>query len=513
MANKKEIAGVDQIEELGRGTDTVMGHLSLGEVIIPRAFLDDPQVMQFLKDIYKAAGTDIAEFTVGDKANKINPETGHPEFFGFKGLKKIFKFAAPIALSVAAPGLGTALGTALGAGATFAPIVGGAALGAGVGGGTSALLGGKPFKDALYGGITGAASSALNSALSGGLDNTSLGRAIDSAYQGSALKDIYTGASGALDKIGAGVSELYKGSDLQSAFKSGGDALKSVGIDFGPTTDTSPVAVGGGASSYGQQDYPSLSTDKFASGGAGLDSLTQSLPTPGVETVANKSNNLAPILSAALGYNSNQNAAGALLKQQRANQELISGANRTALDVLLKQQQDNAALLDPYSGGFSFSPGDLTQDPGYQFNLEQGNQAADRANLARGNYFSGEALKEAQKFGQGLADNTYNTAFNRALQSRNAGLQGVLARTGINTDYGRSVANQAANNAALGIGVNTDIGNINANRIVNNGNLASGALATLLGGPSFTNTGALQDGFDIQEFLRRNGLGESLYAS
>jgi hypothetical protein len=38
--------------------------------------------------------------------------------------------------------------------------------------------------------------------------------------------------------------------------------------------------------------------------------------------------------------------------------------------------------------GGTFNPTDLTQDPGYQFNLQQGQQALDRAQGAKGNYFS-----------------------------------------------------------------------------------------------------------------------------
>jgi len=129
-------------EDAGRGTDTVMAHLSLGEVVIPRAFLDDPQVMQVLQQIFQAAGMDMAEFTVGDPANKINPETGYPEFFSFK---KIFRALAPLALSYFAPGLGTALGSSLGVGSTL-----GSAL---VGGGVSALTGGNPLIGAITGGI------------------------------------------------------------------------------------------------------------------------------------------------------------------------------------------------------------------------------------------------------------------------------------------------------------------------------------------------------------------------
>ena len=222
---------------------------------------------------------------------------------------------------------------------------------------------------------------------------------------------------------------------------------------------------------------------------------------------------LAPALSAALGYNSNQEAADALLEQQRANRALVGESNKAVSDALLKQYEANTALLQPYAGGFEFTPGDLTADPGYQFQLTEGNRAADRANLASGNFFSGQALKEAQTFGQGLADTTYNTAFNRALQARGAGMEGALANAGINTDFGRNTSDQAIRNAALGMGINTNIGNIRANQTVSTNNLISGALGSLLGGTTYTNTGALQGGIDLQELLRRNRLGSSSYAS
>lgn len=76
-------------------------------------------------------------------------------------------------------------------------------------------------------------------------------------------------------------------------------------------------------------------------------------------------------------------------------------------------------LLSGALGG-SFQPGDLTQDPGYQFRLSEGEKALDRKALAPGGtgFFSGAALKDAQRFGQGLADQTYNDAYNRWLQSQ-----------------------------------------------------------------------------------------------
>lgn len=85
--------------------------------------------------------------------------------------------------------------------------------------------------------------------------------------------------------------------------------------------------------------------------------------------------------------------------------------------------QANTALQNDLSNGSlggTFSPGDLTKEPGYNFALTQGQQALDRraAGPGGGGYFSGQALKEAQTFGQGLADQTYNDAYNRWLQQQ-----------------------------------------------------------------------------------------------
>jgi hypothetical protein len=168
-------------EEAGRGTDTVMGHLSLGEVVIPRALLDDPEVMQAVQSIFEAYGVNMAEFTVGDPANKINPETGYPEFFFkklFKAAKKVLKspigrILAPAALSIFAPGIGTALGAGLGAGATAAPIVGNALVGAGLG----AVTGGG-VKGALFGGLSGGLGGAASSGALGSLGNNAVTRSL-----------------------------------------------------------------------------------------------------------------------------------------------------------------------------------------------------------------------------------------------------------------------------------------------------------------------------------------------
>lgn len=81
---------LEEIEDAGRLTDTVVGHLTIGEIVIPINLVEIPEVKAALKEIFKAAGANLDEFTVGNKANKINPKTGYPEFGWFKSVNKAF---------------------------------------------------------------------------------------------------------------------------------------------------------------------------------------------------------------------------------------------------------------------------------------------------------------------------------------------------------------------------------------------------------------------------------------
>ena len=120
------------------------------------------------------------------------------------------------------------------------------------------------------------------------------------------------------------------------------------------------------------------------------------------------------LLSTGLDLFSNYNQAKSaddLEEIYRRNLSPYSGLGQQAA----QQYQD--ALNSGQIGG-TFSPSDLTQDPGYKFNLDQGQQALDRAQAARGGFYSGAALKEGQAFSQGLANQTYNSAYNRFLQDQ-----------------------------------------------------------------------------------------------
>jgi hypothetical protein len=97
----------------GRKGDTMLAHVTRGEMVIPVKLLDadDGYLREMLSDVMKEVGMNPAQFTVGDKANKINPETGYPEFGWFssivksvkKAVKKVVNTAKKVVKAVAKP--------------------------------------------------------------------------------------------------------------------------------------------------------------------------------------------------------------------------------------------------------------------------------------------------------------------------------------------------------------------------------------------------------------------------
>jgi len=165
----------------------------------------------------------------------INPQTGMPEFFFkklFKSIGKVLKIAAPIILSVVAPGLGTAIGTAIGFGGTAAAIAGGAILG----GATSALTGGNALKGALMGGLGGGLGG-----VAGGAANKALGLGLGQAGQSILGGALIGGAAGAATgqgvlrgagqgALGGAIGNLAGGVNAPNAFQQG---VQSAGRTFG----------------------------------------------------------------------------------------------------------------------------------------------------------------------------------------------------------------------------------------------------------------------------------------
>lgn len=146
---------------------------------------------------------------------------------------------------------------------------------------------------------------------------------------------------------------------------------------------------------------------------------------------------------------------------------------------------DNKSAQGFGSLGGRINPGDITQEAGYKFGLDQGLKAQSNMLGARGMRNSGAALKAAARYGTDYASTKYDSAFNREVANRSAQLNPLqslagLAQTGASTvaNAGQNYATNVGNNAtnlgnALGAGAMAQ-GNIWGNTVNQLGSLAKG---------------------------------------
>lgn len=92
-------------------------------------------------------------------------------------------------------------------------------------------------------------------------------------------------------------------------------------------------------------------------------------------------------------------------------------------------------------------------DPGYQFGMDQGQQAINRQTSAAGGRISGAALKAAAQYGTDYATSGYSAAYNRANQARSERLNRLAALAQIGQTSTQNVsalgAQTTASNNAL----------------------------------------------------------------
>ena len=125
-----------------------------------------------------------------------------------------------------------------------------------------------------------------------------------------------------------------------------------------------------------------------------------------------------------------------------------------------------------------YTPADFAQgiDPGYQFRLQQGQEATNRMANMGGGMISGNALRGVQDYTQGLASQEYGNAFNRFQTNRTniyntlAGIAG-LGQNAYNTSA--QTGAQAANTVGNTI---QNIGQAQAAGTVGSANALSGGL-------------------------------------
>ena len=100
----------------GRYGDNTIGHLTPGEMVLPRPLADDPVLKRQLFDAFERHELNPYQYQVGHFETSINPLTGAPEFGWFKKLGKSIKKKATVIGQVVGFAVGGPAGAAIGGG-------------------------------------------------------------------------------------------------------------------------------------------------------------------------------------------------------------------------------------------------------------------------------------------------------------------------------------------------------------------------------------------------------------
>ena len=161
---------------------------------------------------------------------------------------------------------------------------------------------------------------------------------------------------------------------------------------------------------------------------------------------------------------------GARRQAQATEQAAQTGAeaSRYAADVQRQMFERQAELQEPWRqagiGALNqliplsqqyqpFGMQQFQQDPGYGFRLAEGMKALERSAAARGGLLSGAQMKGVQRFGQDLASQEYQNAFNRYQREREARLNPLQSLANVSQTSAQSLSSQAGQ-------LGTNLGNI-----------------------------------------------------
>lgn len=259
------------LADQGRGTDSMIAHVTPGETLIPPEVLDRfPELEAAIAAAFQNMGGDHREFRVGSDQQKINPLTGQPEFFGlgkiFKGIKKIVKkvMSNPI----------TAAAATVASGGALAPIVGSTALGAGIASAGLSLASGNSIGTSLLSGATAGigsgAASTIGSKIAGGALGTTAGN-LSTNTIGSILNNSGFGGAVSSALMGEGVGSKLVSGLLDTSV---GDYIGAIATGLGSggagnvPKATAPSGGGGSATTLpaAASSLPSAKSTKDATG-------------------------------------------------------------------------------------------------------------------------------------------------------------------------------------------------------------------------------------------------------
>jgi hypothetical protein len=116
------------------------------------------------------------------------------------------------------------------------------------------------------------------------------------------------------------------------------------------------------------------------------------------------------------------------------------------------------------------------QDPGYAFRMKEGLKAVDAQAAARGGLISGAALKASQRFGQDMASQEYQNAFNRYQTTRQNTLAPYERLQGVGMNAAQGLVGAYGGYGAAAGGAQSAYGNNTSNIQSGRGSMINSAL-------------------------------------
>lgn len=190
----------------------------------------------------------------------------------------------------------------------------------------------------------------------------------------------------------------------------------------------------------------------LGAGTAGLDKLSYLLGLPGSEPGGR-------VINGATYQNIDQ--VRDIFRQDYINKlggrgEVDEAALNAAVDKVWRGATPaNQTPTDPAFGSLlkPFGLEDFQASPAYQFNLEEGRKALDKAAASRGRYYAPATLQDIAKFSQGLASNEFQNAFSNYntsmgnIYSRLSNVAGAGQNAAVQQGgFGANYANNAGQN-------------------------------------------------------------------
>ena len=211
----------------------------------------------------------------------------------------------------------------------------------------------------------------------------------------------------------------------------------------------------------------------------------------GAGATASKAGNLASYLGAG------SNVLGGFMQANAINR--ASSAQQAAADraVALQEAMYNQQRADiapwrtagemglaQYAAGIApggelarpFTMKDYQADPGYGFRLSEGIKALERSAAAKGGLLSGSQMKGVQRFGQDLASQEYQNAYNRYVQNQQTQRNALANLAGIGQTASTQLQRAGEQYAAPASELQQGIGNVRASQYTQGANAIAGGL-------------------------------------